>query len=249
MLANDRKLWINEQLEKNRSITLQEICDGIHASSATVRRDLEEMEKNHLLKRVHGGAISIHSDAILYESNELSSAQKKQMHTDEKTRLCRAAADLVEDGDCIFIDGGTTFIPMVAALKGKHVQIVTNSDLIRQDTDSTISIITLGGLSLSRYQMNVGPIALENMKQFSFDKAFIGCAGIDIKKDAAYTAETDSAQIKKEAMHHSITSYLLIDPSKIGTHGFYQFSHLKDFDGIFTIADRQKLPRKFIPVR
>ncbi len=249
MLANDRKIWINTQLEKKNSITLQEICDGIHASSATVRRDLEEMETNHLLKRVHGGAVSIHSDAILYERNELSSAQKKQIRMDEKDRLCKAAAALVEDGDCVFIDGGTTFIPLVNALRGKHIQIVTNSDLIRQDNDSTISIIALGGLSLSRYQMNVGPITIETMKQFSFDKAFIGCAGIDIKKDAAYTAETDSAQIKKEAMHQSIASYLLADSSKIGTRGFYQFCHLKDFDNCFIISNHQKLPKNFISVR
>ncbi len=235
MLASERMLFILQEINKNGSVKLKLICKQLNTSESTVRRDLEELEKQNKLRRVHGGAIKVSLSSILTDNKELTMNEKKDLQKEAKTSLCAACAKIVEDGDCIFVDGGTTFMNMAAYLEGKKVKIITHSDLVRSANDA-IEVVVIGGRNINVYQMNVGPMAVEQLSKFNFDKVFIGCAGVDVSSKEAFTAEMDSAQIKEVAISKSIDTYLVIDNTKLDTKGFYNFACTDDFTYVLTNA-------------
>lgn len=246
MLASERFMYILQQLQQDGVVTLKGICEQLDASESTIRRDFEELEKQNKLKRVHGGATKL-SLGTLTDSKEFSMQQKALMNVEAKKQLCQYCATLVKDGDCIFVDGGTTLMFMSDYLEGKRVKIVTHNNLVTTKIGSSLSLIRIGGNFLPNYDMNVGSIAMQTLAMFNFDYAFIGCAGIDVEEGVAYTAEMDSAQIKQEAMKHALKSYLLIDATKVETRGFYRFCDINKFDGVIMDAyDPYKEVPKYI---
>lgn len=242
MLSSERKVFILNELEKNGTVKLKEICEILQTSESTIRRDFEELESQNKLKRVFGGAVKINFDSVLSDARELSMAKKASISVDAKHKLCKKCAEFVEDGECIFIDGGTTFMHMIPYLEGKHVRVVTHSDFIRVKQDSTIELIVLGGRHLPMYQMNVGLITMDVLSRFNFDRAFIGCAALGSGDKDAYTADMDTAQIKAAAMEQSIRTYLVADESKLDRKGFYRFAKIEEFD--YIIMDQIQEDRK-----
>lgn len=232
MLSSERKVYILNELEKNGTVKLKDVCEALSASESTVRRDFEELEKQNKLKRVFGGAVRINYGSVLSQSNELTMDKKVSISVEAKHKLCKKCSEFVEDGECIFIDGGTTFMHMLPYLEGKHVRVVTHSDFIRLHKDSTIDLIVVGGRYLPGYQMNVGLITLDILSRFNFDRAFIGCAALGGGEREAYTAEMDTAQVKITAMQQSNHTYLVADESKLDRKGFYSFAKIEDFDYI-----------------
>lgn len=250
MLGSERKIYILKQLEANGTVHLQEICEKLKTSESTIRRDFEELEEQRKLKRVHGGAIKIQLNSILNETKELSMNEKLNINVEMKKALCAYCANLVKDGDCIFVDGGTTFAFLTSYLEGKKIKIVTHSDFVRSKKDSSISVYVIGGVNVPSYEMNVGPITLQMLKKFNFDIAFIGCAGVLCEEKAAYTAELGSAQVKEYAMSQAIKSYLVVDSTKMDTKGFYKFADTDIFEEVVTNElDRKKIPANFKIVR
>jgi len=232
MLSSERKVYILNELEKHGTLKLKEVCEALQASESTIRRDFEELESQNKLKRVFGGVVKINFDSVLSQARELSMDKKATLAVDAKMKLCKKCSEFVEDGECIFIDGGTTFMHMLPYLEGKHVRVVTHSDIIRLHGDSTIDLMIVGGRYLPMYQMNVGLITLDVLSRFNFDRAFIGCAALGGGERDAYTAEMDTAQVKIMAMKQSIHTYLVADESKLDRKGFYNFAKISDFDYI-----------------
>jgi len=247
MLASERFIHILEELEHNGVITLQTICKQLNASESTIRRDFEELEKQKKLKRVHGGATKINL-GTLTSDKELTMQQKSSLNVEAKKKLCQYCATLVQDGDCIFIDGGTTFMFLVDLLEGKRVKVVTHNNFVKIKEGSTLELIRVGGNYIPSYNMNIGSIALQTVEMFNYDYAFIGCAGIDVVEDKAYTAEMGSAQIKSAAMKCSLKNYLLVDATKMDTRGFYKFKAIKEFDGLImdSFDSKHKKPKNLI---
>lgn len=234
MLASERQIIILKKLEKSGVVYLKQLSEELHASICTIRRDFEKLEKENKCRRVHGGAVRVKFNNRLYESTDIHMDNRMDMVPEIKRRLCRKSAELVEENDCIFIDGGTTFMYMCEYLEGKSVTIVTHSDLIRAKDDSTLSIFVIGGENSSFYKMNLGPLAIKGLHSFNFDKAFIGCAGMSIENLNVFTSEVGTAQIKEEAIKKSQEVYLVMDSSKLNIYGFYSFAGLDSFNGLIT---------------
>lgn len=242
MLSSERKVYILKELEKSGILTLKDACEFLQSSESTIRRDFEELESQNKLKRVFGGAVKINYDSVLSDARELSMEKKVSISVSSKKKLCRKCSEFVEDGECIFIDGGTTFMNMLPYLEGKHIRVVTHSDFLRLNKTSTIELIVIGGHNLPSYQMNVGIIALDTLSRFNFDRAFIGCAALGTGDKEAYTADMDTAQVKVAAMEKSIHTYLVADESKLDRKGFYGFAKIEDFD--YVIMDQIPQGRK-----
>lgn len=230
MLANERLKYISERLEREGSIQLKDICEKLNASESTIRRDLEELEKQNILKRVYGGAVKIASQ--LNDFTDIAMDNRMSMNRDEKKKIAQKCAEIIKNGDSVFIDGGTTFMDIIEYLEGKKVTVVTHNDYIRAIGDTTVTVIVIGGQNLPNYKMNVGPLTLKFMDSFHFDKAFIGCAGVNCDDLSVYTGEVDTAQVKEVAISKSIQTYLAFDSSKIGVTGFYKFANVGNFNGV-----------------
>lgn len=250
MIASERYEKIVTMLDEKGIVNTKELAKILKVTETTIRRDCEELEKQGKLIRVHGGAKSVNHRTILSNQDE-KKMQERTEHYNEKDMVAKKAASFVKEGDCIFLDGGTSIVPMIKYLKGKKLKIVTHSMLIAnvfQDSDSELFVI--GGKYIPEYSMSVGPITLSSIEKFNFDYAFIGCAGIDLERDMIYTAEMETMAVKEKAMKLAVKKFLLIDSSKLFIKGFYSFISSSDFDAVICNDDVRMnyddLPKNFI---
>lgn len=202
------------KIVEDNYVALEDLMQLLDSSESTVRRDLGELEQEGRLHRVHGGAELFHS---LQE--ELSNQEKSVKNSQIKQALAQKASRFVYDNDVIFIDAGTTTEFLIPFLQGKNVTVVTNS--IHHATrlvDLSIKTIIIGGYVKQTTDASIGSVALEQIRQMNFDKAFLGMNGVD----EAYltTPDMEEAVIKKAVIANAKVSYILVDGTKIGQVSF-----------------------------
>ena len=120
MLASERFSMIVKMVNDRKYISTKELALSLNVTETTIRRDCEELEKDGLLIRVHGGAKSLKTENVLTREKEQRMSERG--HISEKNRVAQRAASIVKDGDCIFLDGGTSIVPMVKYLKDKKIK-------------------------------------------------------------------------------------------------------------------------------
>lgn len=235
MLAAERRVYIMECLSKKSIVSLKEIAAELDISEITVRRDFEKLESAGKLKRVPGGAaLEDYLDSV-----ELTMTEKSTINLDAKHEVAKRAAQLVKEGDCVFLDGGTSVAPMIEYLANMNVTVVTYNELaLRKLVNPVATIHVIGGIFLPHYVMNVGPEAQEAIRKYHFDIAFFGCTGIVLESNMSYITNMDSLRMKQIAMGNSNQKVLLADASKFDKPSFLKFSDLDAFDHIF--CDRPK---------
>lgn len=234
MIASERFEKIVQIVDENGIANTRELARIMDVTETTIRRDCEELEKQGKLLRVHGGAKSINHKLITSNRDE-KDVRERTEHYDEKCKVCKRAASFVREGDCIFLDGGTSVVPILKYLSEKSVKIVTHSLLVAeafQDLKLDAELFLIGGRYIKEYNMSVGPVALGDLSRFNFDHAFLGCAGLDIEKQVVYTTEVETMMVKEKAMEQSVKNYLLIDSSKLSVRGFYSFEKSGSFDAV-----------------
>jgi DeoR/GlpR family transcriptional regulator of sugar metabolism len=230
MIASERNLYILKQINTKGVINLKEIARELGISETTVRRDFEKLEQTGRLKRVQGGAAR--HDAL--ENAQLAMREKKTISVSEKHEVAHRASLMVKDGDSVFLDCGTSLAPLAEALFLRPVKIVTTNTLLVNLPGSVVATVFLiGGQYHSHYNMTYGPLAKEILERFSFDHAFIGCFGVSLEQNRAFTLEVDSMQMKLAAMQNARQKHLLLDHSKLFRGGFYAFAELSLFDTVF----------------
>lgn len=202
------------KIVEDNYVALEDLMQLLDSSESTVRRDLGELEQEGRLHRVHGGAELFHS---LQE--ELSNQEKSVKNSQIKQALAQKASRFVYDNDVIFIDAGTSTEFLLPFLQGKNVTVVTNS--IHHATrlvDLSIKTIIIGGYVKQTTDASIGSVALEQIRQMNFDKAFLGMNGVD----EAYltTPDMEEAVIKKAVIANAKVSYILVDGTKIGQVSF-----------------------------
>jgi DeoR/GlpR family transcriptional regulator of sugar metabolism len=233
MIASERTLYILNRIQTKGVINIKDIVRELGISETTVRRDFERLEKLGKLKRVQGGA-TLHDDPSLLDNAELTMREKKLINPAEKQLVAQLAAEIVKDGESIFLDVGTSLVPLAQILFSRQVKIVTpNTLVINLPRVPTASIYVTGGQYHPHYSMLYGPIAKDFLERFSFDHAFIGCFGISLEQNKAYDLEWDSTNMKLAAMANAKQKHLLLDATKLNRGGFYAFTDLSQFNTIF----------------
>lgn len=223
MLTHKRRALILELLRYEEMISLQRLVEALSSSESTIRRDLSQLEKEGLLVRIHGGAKRSYSLEL-----EHSIQEKERQSKNEKHFIGKKAALFVEDGDTIFIDAGTTTLHMVKQLAGKQFTAVTNG--IQQATalsELGVRVILIGGLLKNGTRAIIGSTAIEQLKQYHFDKTFLGMNGIDLRIGYTTTDE-EEATIKRIAMRQSGFTYVLADATKLSKISFCQVAALNE---------------------
>ena len=249
MLAPERSRYIISQLNSKGIINLKDVAKELNTSEATVRRDFEKLEKEGKLTRVTGGAKLNDSLDGGYNSNaELTMRAKKFLNYDAKVRSARAASETIKDGECVFIDGGTSTAVMAKYVEKRQIIIVTHSELFVQSiSNPAAKVFLVGGEYLPHYGMNVGDLTRQMLSHFHFDRAFISCSSVDMNEGFAYTNELDTLAIKTFAIENSDRSFLLIDSSKLNKKGFCKLDSLANFEKIYCneCAELSKPPENF----
>jgi len=239
------------RLNEQGIVDYKTIASEMNISEATVRRDFEKLENQGKLKRVQGGAVGSEADGS--ETNEAGEAEltmrlKHTLNSSEKLAIAQEAAELVQPGQCVFLDSGTTLIPLADLLVKKNVQIVTYSSLILKSLYNTnANLIIIGGKYSKPDGMFYGPLAESTLRQFNFDHAFIGCSGVDIKTGSVFSTELAEFHMKQIAIENSDHVSLLMDESKFQKKGLLKFASFGDFDVVFctTTGQNRVLPDNF----
>ena len=214
MLKSKRKQLILEKVTKDKFVSLEYLVQALNTSESTVRRDLDELESERKLRRVHGGAESLH-----FLQEEESNQEKSIKNIQEKTRIAQKAASLIQEYDVIFIDAGTTNELLVNELHDPSVTVVTNS--IHHATklvERNIPTVIIGGVVKRSTDASIGGVALNQIGQLNFDKAFIGMNGID---DGFFTTpDMEEGAVKRAILENAKRTYVLADASKLGNTSF-----------------------------
>lgn len=250
MSIQENKKRIIELLNSENIVYSKDLEKELHVSEATVRRYLSELEQEKKIKRIHGGAIPLSFGSVMTPNKEIFMRERIHIQEEEKKQLCKKAASMIQDGDCVFVDGGTTLLPIIDLIKDKHIEIITHNVLIVSSIGKEINahIFLVGGSFNEKYAMSTGPETIKLIDNFDYDIALIGCSGIDLHTEMAYTTEVDTREIKNIAIKNAHKKILLVDHSKIGVRGSCKFQPFTTFDTIICDYPNsiEDIPENFI---
>ena len=215
MLAEERFALILEQLNEKRTVTVQQLCEALHTSESTIRRDLTQLDRQGLLKKVHGGATLVGRTVL---ADEPPMAAREEQSVEEKRLIARAAAAMITEKDFIFLDAGSTTLALAAALEGPALQAayVTNGIAhARLLAQKSCHVCLPGGLLRPRTEAIIGAAAVTALQQFNFTKAFMGANGVAM--EAGFTTpDPEEAAVKAAAICRARQIWFLTDDSKFG---------------------------------
>ena len=252
MFAEERQLKIFAFLSEHRKATVAELVNYFEVSNTTIRNDLREMEKDRLLLRTHGGAM-----LRTRTGYELDPYEKQIKNVEEKKKIARAALDLIDDGDTIILDTGTTTMELALLLARKrNLRVITNDLLIAlllEDNANIMDILLIGGVIRKKYHCTLrhANASAEMLTGITVDKAFITTNGFSYEKGAT-TPDLSQAEIKTLLMSASSTVIVLCDSSKLGNAYFMQFARLDQIDKLITdkmdSKEKERLEEKGLDV-
>lgn len=225
MIIEERHKIILEELAKNGIVTLADLTVLLDSSESTVRRDLNSLHNEGKLKKVHGGAVSIGDN---YSKSDYKVTIRKEINHDEKVKIAKAAADIIEDGDVIYIDAGTTTELLIEHLTQKNITVVTNGIFhAKKLLDKNIRTFILGGEIKWVTEAVVGVKATQDIQSYNFSKGFFGANGVSQSKGFT-TPDPSEAMIKAEAIKRCNEPYILVDDSKINESSFITFCNFNN---------------------
>ena len=234
MTTYDRRQSLLDLLRKQPGLSVPELGTTLGVSQGTIRNDLNALELEGLLKRVHGGAIL--NDEYQFQSSPFLLRYKE--HAAAKLAIARAAAVLVMNGDSIFLDASTTAYYLARMLSDRQrLRAVTNgidvARLLAQNPSNTSFLI--GGVVNNESASVVGLLSEQIIKDLHFQKALVSCSGFSLERGMTevYLAE---AQLKRRAVESSQQLIALIDSSKFGKEDLTPFARPEAITHLFTDA-------------
>lgn len=233
--ADERRAAIMEMLEHNASVQVAEIAQTFGVSSVTARADLDALAEAGKLRRTHGGAVSLHKRLTV-------STQDRRINVNvaAKQAIAQSAIELVNDGDTLLVDSGTTALEFVRLLDQRDGITVITADITIADyideSMPSVDVVMLGGALRKGHRYLYGPLTMQALQMVHADLAVM-CPGAFVPScgfttDFPQMAETKTAMIA--AAHQSVA---LMDASKVNGRGMYRFAELADVNTIVMDSD------------
>ena len=175
MNAIRRQMRIKELLEKTEFVDLETLCRELETSESTVRRDLIALENLRVLRRVHGGALTLQAKDSLFDF-----AWQTTRKAEEKNRIAARTARLVEDGQTVILDGGSTVAAVAELIVGRALNVITNSLAIAEVLKNArqIELTLTGGYLYPRLEVMLGPVCEHSLSGVAADVLIMGSGGI-----------------------------------------------------------------------
>ncbi|MEA4907377.1 MAG: DeoR/GlpR transcriptional regulator [Chloroflexi bacterium] len=245
MFSIERQSLILELLEQEGKVEVNALASKFSTSKETIRRDLKEMEAAGILNRMHGGAVAVAPKRS--EGYELPLLARGVQKYEEKQRICKATAQLLEDGDTIFLDNSSTTMGLLRYVpKNIKITVLTNSIQVMLEAgklnNENIVVISVGGmLNVKNYSI-VGALTKSFAQNFFPDKAIMSCRGIE-ENSGMTEANILEIDLKRDMMTRSKQFILLADHTKFGLIGAVFLGSLSEVDCVITDpkTDRTRL--------
>lgn len=225
-----RRKQMEALIAERQTLTMEALCEAFGVSMNTVRADVAYLVKTGAVKKVYGGVRAVsHQEVPLF-------TQRATQHPDAKRQIARRAEALIQDGDVIFIDAGTTTMHLINCLDSiKHITVLTgNLSVISQaSANANVELIVLPGVLNRRTNSVIDGSTLEFLARYQCSKAFMGVSGVS--EDGRLCVSTYAEyELKKLAVQQSQLAYLLVDSSKFGGVGLMSYGTLEDMKQIIT---------------
>lgn len=236
----ERKQTILAQLATQGKVQVQTLAQLFQVSTETIRRDLDRLEKEGELRKVYGGAVRVRSGMI-----EAPFQKRSQLQVQEKQAIAAAATSLIEDGETIMLDNGTTTLEIMRQLQHRSlITVITNSvPILTIALESfTGKIIFAGGEINTAVQAATGPGAHEILDQFKVNKAFISAGGVSFT-DGITDYVLEEALISRKMMERAEEAILVADHTKFGRS---TFARIAPADHISMVITDSSCPTEWI---
>lgn len=239
-IVSKRRERILNYLKSNETINTNELAEVLNISPLTLRRDLQVLDEEGLIVRYYGGAKLADSsdDFISNVTNDLKCTDTHSDLTKKKETIAKYAADLVNDGDTIFINSSSTALLILEYLGNKRVNIVTNNGKALNSTiGPNIELVLTGGLVYERKQSLVGEFSTYILSKITADKCFLGVSGI------AADSGIGTSVLQETLINHEMINrcngnvYVLADSSKVGKHSNFSSGDINEISHLITDND------------
>ena len=225
MFQNERYAKIYDILQQRGSVTVQYLEKQLYVSEATIRRDLDSMEKSGLLQRVWGGAM------LRTVDKDIPSFVRMKSNQDKKEKIASIASAFLKSSSSIFFDSSTSCLPLVPYIAElKNITVVTSSLQMSlqlgQNSDAAVNL--LGGAVYEDYILS-GFLAVNSVRQFHTDMMFFSCSGIS-SASGITSIEPRVVEVCQEMLKHTALKILLCDSSKVGKNALLRLADLNDVD-------------------
>ncbi len=249
MLAETRRRQLLDLIAQQGHATLEELVRSLGVSESTVRRDLEVLDLAGSVKRTHGGAILPGELRAMPAFDDRATTAAA-----EKRSIGLAAAALIEDGETVLLDGGTTTLEIARALAGRPVQVVTNSLPIAQlmTASKATDLILIGGYVYPRTGVAMGPMAVDCLRGVRVRRAILGAGGI--VAEGVFNSNSLLVETERQMMACAQQVVIAADGSKFGRLSLSRLCGLEAVDVLVTDAPpsaeyREWLDRAGVDVR
>ncbi|MBP1890555.1 DeoR family fructose operon transcriptional repressor [Clostridium moniliforme] len=223
MLSEERFERILKLLEEKNTVTVTELVKELDTSESTIRRDLNHLDKMKKLKKVHGGAKSIN---MTYATKDDEVVVRQTLNVDEKKKIAKYAASLINEDDFVYIDAGTTTELMIDYITENRAIYITNGIVhAKKLIQKKCKVYIIGGELKLSTEAIIGVEAIDSLKKYNFTKGFFGTNGIN--KNAGFTTpDIKEALVKREAVNRSNEAYILADDSKFNNISAVTFAEI-----------------------
>lgn len=230
-MMNKRRKEILDYILKQGFASADELALHLQVSPITIRRDMVLLEKDERIRRIHGGAIP---GGDLDFETDISS--RLLLNAKEKQDIAQFAASLIQPGDKLFLDTGSTCYYLAKAMP-EHLEItvITQAidNILALKMKRGVQVICLGGELDAMLNAFIGPLAENQLESFFADKAFLGAGAIDSQKGCLDDNVTEQ-RIKVRMNQHARASYMLLDSSKFGRRTLHQSIPIANIQSIIT---------------
>lgn len=223
MLSYDRQRAVLEYIRQHHSVSVAELSKEFYISETSIRRDLHKLDRSGLIHKTYGGAVLVQGD------NEVISLDaRSQLEREAKVEIACKAAQLVENGDVIFLDSSSTVLSMVPYLSGLNsLSIITNGLRIANALTEypQFKVYLLGGLLNARTSSLSGALTCQMLNGIRANRLFVSPKGVD-EKGNVYCADEEETYVRKQMMSQSQQVVLLCNQKKLGQQATFCLCNL-----------------------
>ncbi len=232
-----RKKHILEKLDEHSFVKVSDLQRELGVTLMTVRRDLNQLEQEGYLVRVHGGAQKVEKDLPAITTPNvwtLKHKDRRRLNADKKERIAQKAASLIQDNDIVFISASTTNERIAQYMKARNVKIVTNCLYIffLFYKMEGVEAMLIGGRYDDFLESFLGTMTYEGLSKVSFTKAFVGTNAIT--DNNLYASNEEEGLLHKLALDNAGERYVVCDSTKFNTNAFFNFYDCRDLTAIIT---------------
>ena len=232
MLAVERRSNIEQLIKKNKSVLVLELAKQFDVTPETIRGDLEKLERQGVLIRTYGGATLVEDRG----EAELGTHERDTVNFEGKQKIGKKAAELINNGETIFLDASTSCLHLARNIKDKRVTVITNAERVVEELCQyeNIKVICTGGRLSSKNMSYEGRMVEEMIRKYYYaNKFFFSCTGITLSRGPTEHSESES-EVKKAMMDCSDSSIFLCDHKKLGRLGVPVIAGIRDIDCMIT---------------